>query len=85
MAHITTIIPINQLMPEQVNDPKYPLGQACSLANNWDTSWGYKSRHTNGANFVFADGSGHFISQSIDRRTFNLLGCRNDGQTPGNY
>ena len=33
-----------------------------------------------GVNFVFADGSVHFISQVIDHRTYQLLGCRNDGQ-----
>ncbi len=47
---------------------------------NWNLSWGFKSRHTGGTNFVFVDGSVHFISQSIDMRTYQLLGCRNDGQ-----
>jgi prepilin-type processing-associated H-X9-DG protein len=47
---------------------------------NWNLSWGFKSRHTGGTNFVFCDGSVHFISQSIDMRTYQLLGCRNDGQ-----
>jgi prepilin-type N-terminal cleavage/methylation domain-containing protein/prepilin-type processing-associated H-X9-DG protein len=52
---------------------------------NWGITWGFKSNHTNGANFVFADGSVHFLSNSIDTRTYNLLGCRNDGQVFGNY
>jgi hypothetical protein len=26
------------------------------------------------------DGSVHFIHQNIDHRTYQLLGCRNDGQ-----
>ncbi|MDB5313075.1 MAG: putative major pilin subunit [Gemmataceae bacterium] len=47
---------------------------------NWGITWGFKSNHTSGANFVFADGSVHFITNGIDMRTYNLLGCRNDGQ-----
>jgi prepilin-type processing-associated H-X9-DG protein len=50
-----------------------------STPNNWSFSMGFKSNHTNGANFVFADGSVRFVSQSIDHRTYQLLGCRNDG------
>jgi prepilin-type N-terminal cleavage/methylation domain-containing protein/prepilin-type processing-associated H-X9-DG protein len=53
---------------------------------NWNVSWGFKSRHSGGANFVFADGSVKFLSQSIDHRTYQLIGCRNDQLTPsGNY
>jgi len=82
-SHCTTIIPINYLMPEG-------LGTSwCSppdkYAGNWNISWGFKSRHTGGANFLFGDGSVHFINQSIDHKTYQWLGCRNDGQTPGNY
>ena len=47
---------------------------------NWNVSWGFKSNHTNGANFVFADGSVRFLAQSIDHRTYQLLGARDDGQ-----
>jgi prepilin-type N-terminal cleavage/methylation domain-containing protein/prepilin-type processing-associated H-X9-DG protein len=78
-AHVTTIIPINYNSKESAN--------WCSPAEhyrgNWDVSWGFKSRHTNGANFVFADASVHFINQGISIRTYQLLGCRNDGQVPG--
>jgi len=52
---------------------------------NWGITWGFKSNHTGGANFVFADGSVHFLRDSIDVRTYNLLGCRNDGQVFGDY
>ena len=79
-AHCTAIVPINYLMPEQVNNNDYN-----THISNWNISWGFKSRHTGGANFVFADGSVHFLNQSIDRRTYALLGCRNDGQIPGDY
>jgi len=48
---------------------------------NWHVTWGFKSNHTGGANFCYADGSVHFISQNIDNRTYQYLGCRDDGQT----
>jgi prepilin-type processing-associated H-X9-DG protein len=47
---------------------------------NWHVTWGFKSNHTGGANFCFADGSVHFIQQGIDMRAYQYLGCRNDGQ-----
>jgi prepilin-type N-terminal cleavage/methylation domain-containing protein/prepilin-type processing-associated H-X9-DG protein len=47
---------------------------------NWNLSLGFKSKHMGGANFCLADGSVRYISQDIDPRTFNLMGCRNDGQ-----
>jgi prepilin-type processing-associated H-X9-DG protein len=52
---------------------------------NWGVSWGFKSWHLGGANFAFADGSVHFLREGIDHRTYQLLGCRNDGQVVGEY
>ncbi len=46
---------------------------------NWGATWGFKSNHTGGANFVFCDGSVQFLKDSIDAKTYNQLGCRNDG------
>jgi prepilin-type processing-associated H-X9-DG protein len=74
-SHSTTITPINYRFPEQMN------GSNCSFRrDNWNISWGFGSRHTGGANFAFADGSIQFLNQAIDHRTYQLLGCRNDGQ-----
>jgi prepilin-type N-terminal cleavage/methylation domain-containing protein/prepilin-type processing-associated H-X9-DG protein len=47
---------------------------------NWHVTWGFKSNHSGGVNFVFADGSVHFVNQGIDMRTYQYLGCRDDGQ-----
>jgi prepilin-type processing-associated H-X9-DG protein/prepilin-type N-terminal cleavage/methylation domain-containing protein len=47
---------------------------------NWHATWGFKSRHSGGANFCFGDGSVRFIAQNIDMRTYQYLGCRDDGQ-----
>ncbi|MCC7333724.1 MAG: DUF1559 domain-containing protein [Pirellulaceae bacterium] len=41
---------------------------------------GFGSYHTGGANFVLADGSVHFFSQSIDPKTFRYMGNRADGE-----
>ena len=73
----STIVPINQRSD----------GPSCTNPGNpsrdtWNVSFGFKSRHPNGANFLMGDGSVRFIPQSIDHRTYQLLGCRNDGQTP---
>jgi prepilin-type N-terminal cleavage/methylation domain-containing protein/prepilin-type processing-associated H-X9-DG protein len=74
-SHSTTNTPINLVMPENI-DKGPPEYNNC----NWNTVWGFGSRHSGGANFAFADGSIQFLSQGIDIRTYNLLGCRNDGQ-----
>jgi len=78
----TVLIPIN-----------YPVRSAdvdrsdCTASNNtvnfwnWNISNGFKSNHTGGANFAFADGSVHFISQNIDQLTYIKLGVRFDGGT----
>src|SRR5262249_11002725 len=46
---------------------------------NWDLSLGFKSRHPGGANFAMGDGSVRFIRETIDVKTFCLLGCKDDG------
>ena len=80
-SHCTTIIPINYASDQVVGCGTNPQ----KSYQNWDVSWGFKSRHTGGVNFVFCDGSVHFISQNIDKGTYQKLGCRNDGQPTGDY
>src|SRR5262249_31701340 len=78
-ANATTIIPINY-----VSDYHDPDGKNCTNATvnfrNWTVSWGFRSNHTGGANFAFGDGSVRFLTSDIGIRTYNLLGCRNDGR-----
>lgn len=57
------------------------LGQTrnCNSWDVWQTSQGFKSKHTGGAQFVLGDGSVQFISQSVDYLTYQRLGARADG------
>jgi len=77
-AHASTISPINTRTDG--NNCSDPVRRQ---SNDWNNSLGFKSNHTGGANFVFADGSVKFLRSSIDHRTYQLLGCRNDGQPTG--
>jgi prepilin-type N-terminal cleavage/methylation domain-containing protein/prepilin-type processing-associated H-X9-DG protein len=54
-------------------------------ANNWAgrcayTNTGFKSHHPGGCNFLFADGSVHFLKQTIDMFTYCALGSRAGGE-----
>jgi prepilin-type N-terminal cleavage/methylation domain-containing protein/prepilin-type processing-associated H-X9-DG protein len=53
---------------------------SCNHWRNWTTSQGFKSFHPGGAQFVLADGSVQYLSQTVDYRTYQALGCRRDGQ-----
>lgn len=72
-SHCSTIVPINYNMR--------PINSSVqTYTNNWNVSWGFRSNHSGGSNFVLMDGSVKFISQSIEHGTYQKLGCRNDGQ-----
>jgi prepilin-type N-terminal cleavage/methylation domain-containing protein/prepilin-type processing-associated H-X9-DG protein len=69
----------------------YPSPQSCTLpgngwgSNNWAsrcayTNTGFKSHHPGGANFLFVDGSVHFLKQTINMFTYCALGSRNAGE-----
>jgi prepilin-type N-terminal cleavage/methylation domain-containing protein/prepilin-type processing-associated H-X9-DG protein len=60
----------------RVMDPSYPLNMLSGA--NADRCFG--SQHTGGANFLFCDGSIHFLNTSISGTVYGYLGARNDGQ-----
>ena len=47
---------------------------------DFNVAMGFKSMHPGGANFVFCDGSAHFLAESIDYTTYQRLGARADGE-----
>jgi prepilin-type processing-associated H-X9-DG protein len=50
-------------------------------APNWQAARGFKSLHPGGAQFVMADGSVHFVNESIDHNIYRGLSTRNGGET----
>jgi len=73
-GYCTTLIPINY---DTCNE--FAL-EACNLPCNWTTEVGFKSAHPNGAQFLFGDGSVHFLNETIDHQLYQYLGAKADGQ-----
>jgi prepilin-type N-terminal cleavage/methylation domain-containing protein/prepilin-type processing-associated H-X9-DG protein len=71
----STIVPINYRSDGNENW----CSPAQTYRGNWNVSWGFKSNHAGGVNFLFGDGSIRFTRQTIDHQTYQWLGCRNDG------
>lgn len=91
-AHASTSVPINTMTTCAINQAdggrrNYPFCYPtdCTPKSNWNLSWGFRSRHPAGAQFVFADGSVHFLSKSVNYATYQYLGGRSDGRPTGNY
>jgi prepilin-type N-terminal cleavage/methylation domain-containing protein/prepilin-type processing-associated H-X9-DG protein len=84
---IATTAPINY--PTCIFEP-YPGSSALNnwsntqgtlyAPNNWTTSQGFKSKHPAGAQFVFCDGSVHFLTETINYDLYQRLGDRRDGK-----
>lgn len=52
----------------------------CAWWGNWSTEFAFKSRHPGGCQFVFGDGSVHFLQETIDHQTYQYLGGKDDGK-----
>ena len=86
-SHASMSVPIN-IMDTCPNSKKFnaAIPAACRTnSQTWNLSWGFKSRHPGGAQFVFVDGSTHFIAETVDKTTYRALGGRRDGLPVGNY
>jgi prepilin-type N-terminal cleavage/methylation domain-containing protein len=62
------------IVPKQIEMFRNRLDDDCAF------SW-----HANGAFFAFADGSVHFIEESIDINTYRFLGTKSDGNVIREY
>ncbi len=74
---IATTAPINYpTCPEDAGVATVP----CTGRNSWNTSQGFKSAHSGGAQFLMGDGSVQFLSENIDYLLYQFLGDRRDKQ-----
>jgi prepilin-type N-terminal cleavage/methylation domain-containing protein/prepilin-type processing-associated H-X9-DG protein len=88
-AHVSTIVPINTRISPTIRTGACQTDMVGGVPlwrdRNWNASWGFRSNHTGGVNFVFGDGSVRFISQTINHNAYQLLGARADGQPTPNF
>jgi prepilin-type N-terminal cleavage/methylation domain-containing protein/prepilin-type processing-associated H-X9-DG protein len=84
---MATTAPINfPTCPGEMGNPvdqwsgQFLPGRACNHFQSWNASMGFKSRHPGGAQFVFCDGSVHFLSETINYDMYQRLGDRRDGR-----
>jgi prepilin-type N-terminal cleavage/methylation domain-containing protein len=75
---LSTIIPLNYYT--DYIEPDGCTAAPLRFYANGNVASGFKSRHPGGVLFAFADGSIHFLRDSIDHRLYQHLGCRNDGR-----
>lgn len=80
-AHASTVCPINDFTTCTGAGPAEIRHPSCTAQNNWNISWGFRSRHPQGAQFLMGDGSVRFVQQSINIVTYNAMGGKADGLT----
>ena len=71
-----TTAPINA--PTCPGEPGYASG-TCHTEFKLGTAQGFKSTHPGGAQFLYCDGSVHFVLDSMEDITYQRLGDRRDG------
>jgi len=66
----------NSVYPDGSNLPASNRGPGKGLGG----SWGISSDHSGGANVLFADGSVHFLSDTLSAQTLTALITRDGGE-----
>lgn len=64
-------------------NPKDRLDSPGAYNSNWTKT--FRSEHKGGVQFVFVDGSVHFVGDSLDQTVLNNLAARNDGNVIGEF
>jgi prepilin-type processing-associated H-X9-DG protein len=95
-AHLSTVVPMNDMTTcHQPGVFPAPNGLAAAQADpqasnpacydwaNWNYSWGFRSKHPAGCNFLMADGSCRFLGDSINHVMYQRLGDKADGRSLG--
>jgi prepilin-type N-terminal cleavage/methylation domain-containing protein/prepilin-type processing-associated H-X9-DG protein len=72
----TCAIPLNTSLPGKT--PQYGAG-------DWGNVYSFRSRHTGGSNFCFADGSVRFVSESVNLATYRAMATHSGGEVVANY
>jgi prepilin-type processing-associated H-X9-DG protein len=77
-----TNIPLNTFIyiPNGAATAACELDTANIEEGGYGEACGYKSYHPGGAHMMMADGSVHFVRESIDFRLFAMLGARKSGE-----
>ena len=74
----TNILVLGHTGPEYRNHAYVWVDQPNYPASHLDAFW---SRHSDGCNFVFCDGSVRFLRNSIDPHVYSALSTRSEGET----
>jgi len=96
-AHLHTLVPMNDMTTCYQPGVVSPSGQTAAAADplasnpacydwaNWNYSWGFRSKHPAGCNFLMADGSCRFLGQNINHILYQRLGGKADGKSLGDW
>src|SRR5262245_12807051 len=57
-----------------------PLNYWNGNSSDWPNGYSFRSKHTNGANFAFADGSVQFVSETIDLTVYQAMASYAGGE-----
>ncbi|MDB5337454.1 MAG: xcpT 37 [Planctomycetaceae bacterium] len=79
----STAAPIN--FPSCSDSAGYNSGPCTLNQDNWNSQFGFKSKHVGGAHLMLCDGSVRFVSQNINMFTYQMLGDRSDNQVVGEF